>query len=165
MDKKAFGKQLQRYRERAGYSQEALAEQIECSTIFIPILNVAKISQLDTLVKLANALDISVDILLGKELKNYTSEKLKYIESQLKNLPSLEQQKVLDIMDSVVAVELSYHNEKGLQKKMLILVFDTSEDRDKFVILYETYGKTIYYTLSRYNFDEHTKEDLSRIFT
>ena len=42
MDKKAFGKQLQRYRERAGYSQEALAEQIECSTIFIPILNVAK---------------------------------------------------------------------------------------------------------------------------
>ena len=45
---------------------------------------------------------------------------------------------------------------------MLILVFDTSEDRDKFVILYETYGKTIYYTLSRYNFDEHTKEDLSQ---
>ena len=45
---------------------------------------------------------------------------------------------------------------------MLILVFDTSEDRDKFVILYETYGKTIYYTLSRYNLDEHTKEDLSQ---
>lgn len=44
----------------------------------------------------------------------------------------------------------------------MILVFDTSEDRDKFVILYETYGKTIYYTLSRYNFDEHTKEDLSQ---
>lgn len=44
---------------------------------------------------------------------------------------------------------------------MLILVFDTPEDRDKFVILYETYGKTIYYTLSRYNLDEHTKEDLS----
>ena len=44
---------------------------------------------------------------------------------------------------------------------MLLLVFDTPEDRDKFVILYETYGKTIYYTLSRYNLDEHTKEDLS----
>ena len=28
MDKQAFGKQLQLYRERAGYSQEALAEQI-----------------------------------------------------------------------------------------------------------------------------------------
>lgn len=118
MDKKAFGKQLQLYRERAGYSQEALAEQIECSTIFISYTERGEKSpSLDTLVKLANALDISVDILFGKELKNYTSEKLKYIESQLKNLPSLEQQKVLDIMDSVVAVELSYHNEKGLQKK------------------------------------------------
>ena len=118
MDKKAFGKQLQLYRERAGYSQEALAEQIECSTIFISYIERGEKSpSLDTLVKLANALDISVDILFGKELKNYTSEKLKYIVSQLKNLPSLEQQKVLDIMDSVVAVELSYHNEKGLQKK------------------------------------------------
>ena len=45
---------------------------------------------------------------------------------------------------------------------MSILVFDTSEDTDKFVILYETYSKTIYYTLSRYNLDEYTKEDLSQ---
>jgi len=45
---------------------------------------------------------------------------------------------------------------------MLILVFDTPEDRDKFVTIYETYGKTIYYTLCRYNFDEYTKEDLSQ---
>lgn len=120
MDKKAFGKQLQRYREHAGYSQEALAEQIECSTIFISYIECGgKSPSLNTLVKLANTLDISVDILLGRELKNYTSERLKYMESQLKNLPSLEQQKALDIMDSVVAAELSYHNERGQQKKCL----------------------------------------------
>ena len=62
---------------------------------------------------LAKTLDISVDILLGKELKNYTSEKLKIIEGQLNKLPSLERQKVLDIIDSVIAVELNYHNKKG----------------------------------------------------
>ncbi len=28
---------------------------------------------------------------------------------------------------------------------MLILVFDTPEDKDKFVHIYETYGKMIYY--------------------
>lgn len=118
MDKKAFGKQLQRYRERAGYSQEALAEQIECSTIFISYIERGEKSpSLDTLVKLANALNISVDVLFGKELKNYTSEKLIYIENQLKKLPFLEQQKILDIMDSVVTVELSYYDEKGRQKK------------------------------------------------
>lgn len=80
MDKKAFGKQLQRYRERAGYSQETLAEKIECSSIFISYIERGeKTPGLDTLVKLANALDISVDILLGKELNNYTFERLKDI--------------------------------------------------------------------------------------
>ena len=113
MDKKAFGKQLHRYREQAGYSQEALAEKIECSSIFISYIErVAKTPGLDTLVKLANALDISVDILLGKELNNYTSKKLKDIEGQLKMLPSLEQQKILDILESIVAVELDYHRER-----------------------------------------------------
>lgn len=113
MDKKAFGKQLQRYRERAGYSQETLAEKIECSSIFISYIERGeKTPGLDTLVKLANALDISVDILLGKELNNYTFERLKDIEGQLKMLPSLEQQKIFDILESIVAVELDYHGKK-----------------------------------------------------
>lgn len=64
-------------------------------------------------------------------------------------------------MAFVVAAELSYYNEKAKQE-MMLLIFDTPKDRDKFVILYETYGKTIYYTLSRYDIDEHTKEDLSQ---
>ena len=113
MDKKAFGKQLQRYRRRAGYSQEALAEIIDCSSIFISDIERGTRSPgLDTLVKLANALDISVDILLGKELNKYTSKKLKNIEGQLKKLPSLEQQKILDILESIVAVEVDYHDEE-----------------------------------------------------
>lgn len=37
---------------------------------------------------------------------------------------------------------------------MLILVFDTQQERDKFVAIYEAYGKTIYYTLKRYSLDE-----------
>ena len=41
MNRKSLGKQIQKYRERAGYSQEKLAEIIECSTIFISTLNVA----------------------------------------------------------------------------------------------------------------------------
>lgn len=106
MDKKSFGKQLQKYRERAGYSQEALAEKIECSTIFISYIERGEKSpSLDTLVKLANALDISIDILLGKDLKNYSSEKLKQIGEQLKKLPVSEQQKLLDMMEALVLIE------------------------------------------------------------
>ena len=97
MDKKAFGKQLQRYRERAGYSQETLAEEIGCSTIFISYIERGEKSpSLDTLVKLTNALNVSMDILFGRELTHYTTERLKYIE----------------VIDSVVAIELKYHSEK-----------------------------------------------------
>lgn len=45
---------------------------------------------------------------------------------------------------------------------MLFLVFDTVEEKNKFIMLYETYGKTIYYTLSRFGLDEHEKEDCSQ---
>lgn len=45
---------------------------------------------------------------------------------------------------------------------MLLLVFDTEEEKNKFVALYETYGKTIYYTLKRFPIDEYTIEDLSQ---
>ena len=40
--------------------------------------------------KIANALDVSVDILLGKDLA-YNTERLKDIEQQLKKLPEQEQ--------------------------------------------------------------------------
>ena len=45
---------------------------------------------------------------------------------------------------------------------MLILIFDTEEEKDKFVALYETYSKTIYYTLTRFQLDAYTIEDLSQ---
>ena len=45
---------------------------------------------------------------------------------------------------------------------MLLLIFDTAEEKNKFITLYETYGKTIYYTLNRFGFNEQEKEDCSQ---
>ena len=45
---------------------------------------------------------------------------------------------------------------------ILLLTFDTKEDCDKFLQVYETYKKTIYYTLLRFHIDAHTIEDLSQ---
>jgi transcriptional regulator with XRE-family HTH domain len=114
MDKKLFGKRMKKYRERVGYSQEVLAEQINRSPIFISYIERGEKSpSLDTLVKLANALNISVDLLLGNELKDYTNAKLRYIDDRLKTLPSLEQQKLLEFLDLAISIELAYCNEKG----------------------------------------------------
>ncbi len=109
MDKKFLGKQLQKYRERAGFSQEKLAEKIECSTIFISYIERGvKSPGLDNLIKLANTLDISVDILLGKELNSYNLSKLRDIEQQLKLLPQDVQQKLLEILDAIISIELEH---------------------------------------------------------
>ncbi len=45
---------------------------------------------------------------------------------------------------------------------MLFLTFDTPEDENKFLLLYKTYSKTIYFTLKRFSFDQQTLEDLSQ---
>ena len=42
MDKKAFGKQIQKYRNRSGYSQEKLAELMDAVQYSFLILNAEK---------------------------------------------------------------------------------------------------------------------------
>lgn len=99
MDKKAFGKQIQKYRNRSGYSQEKLAELMGCSAIFISYIERGeKMPGFDNLIKLANILGVSVDILLGGELKEF---------------PIKEQRKMLEVIDAVITVEKEY-----LEKKM-----------------------------------------------
>lgn len=113
MDRKSFGRQLQKYRNLVGYSQEDLAERIECSPIFISYIERGQKSpSIDTLVKLSNALNVSADVLLGKEMNHFTSEKLRHIEERLNALPVRERQRILDIMDEAISIELSYCNEQ-----------------------------------------------------
>lgn len=45
---------------------------------------------------------------------------------------------------------------------MIFLVFDTQDECDKFIELFENYKKTIYYTIKRFISDEHTVEDISQ---
>ena len=45
---------------------------------------------------------------------------------------------------------------------MLVFVFDTQDECDKFIRLYELYGKTVYYTISRFVQDPYRIEDLSQ---
>lgn len=110
MDKKAFGKRLQKYRELVGYSQEKLAERIGRSSIFISYIERGQKSpSLDTLIRLSNELNISVDILLGKEVNASNLSRLALIEDKIAALPSKEQQKMLEILDSIVEIEMDYN--------------------------------------------------------
>lgn len=45
---------------------------------------------------------------------------------------------------------------------MLLLIFDTPEESNKFLKIYNAYGKTVYYTIKRYISDEYLVEDISQ---
>lgn len=45
---------------------------------------------------------------------------------------------------------------------MIIFVFDTKEQSEKFTAIYEKYGKIVYYTITRFISDEYLIEDLSQ---
>lgn len=109
MDKKSFGKRMQKYRELLKYSQESLAEEIGCSTIFVSYMERGvKSPSVDTLIKLANALEVSTDILLGDELHSYTSARLSHLEKILNTLPAQEQEKSLDIFEYIISREMEH---------------------------------------------------------
>lgn len=109
MDKKLFGKNVQKYREKSGYSQETLAELVGCSTIFISYIERGEKSpSINTLIKLSNALNTSTDILLGKDSKCYSEEFLKDISDRLRSFPPKKQERILEIIDSIISIETSY---------------------------------------------------------
>ena len=60
---------------------------------------------LDTLIKLANALEVSADLLLGGELFSYNTARLSHIEKHLQILPPQGQEKILSILEYIISLE------------------------------------------------------------
>ena len=66
-----LGKQIRKQRKEKKYTLEQLAEKLDVSTTFIGQIERAKgIPSLETLVKIANVLEISIDSLLLGDLNN-----------------------------------------------------------------------------------------------
>lgn len=109
MDKKAFGKLLQKYREEAGFGQEKLAEEIKRSSIFISYMERGEKSpSVDTLIQISNTLKIPVDLLIGTYVQNNSTSRLLYLEERMSPLSTPIQQKLLDAFEALINLELAY---------------------------------------------------------
>jgi transcriptional regulator with XRE-family HTH domain len=83
LNKKLLGKRIKQARENRKLTQEKLAEIIGVSTVYVSHLEIgSKLPSLETLVKISNSLDISVDYLLSNDV-NTAKE---YLESDLAKL-------------------------------------------------------------------------------
>ena len=70
MNYELLGSQIRKHRKAKNYTLEQLAERLEVSTTFIGQIERAKgIPSLETLVKLANVLEVSTDSLLFGDLR------------------------------------------------------------------------------------------------
>lgn len=101
-----FGKNLKRYRERAGYTQESFAECVNKSAAFISSLECGnRTPSYSTLKTIANYLDIPVDSLINKENYAYSDERLSYLSEKLHLLPEQIQAKLLNTFEFMIDQE------------------------------------------------------------
>lgn len=71
MNYKLLGEQIRKQRKLKKYTLEQLAEKLDVSTTFIGQIERAKgIPSLETLVKIANVLEVSIDSLVFGDLNN-----------------------------------------------------------------------------------------------
>lgn len=95
----AIGKRIQTYRKRRGLSQFALAELVDRSPGYISYIETgAKTVSLETLVALANALQVSADELLVDCLENTVKASNHSFANILADCSEYERRVLLDII-------------------------------------------------------------------
>lgn len=100
-----FAKRLKNLREIKGYNQERLAKLLGLSSSTIGMYEQSRRQpDNDTLVKIAELFDVSVDYLLGKtEVKDinkpYSDEIEKAIFNKIKELSTDEKKAILNVME------------------------------------------------------------------
>ena len=99
MNYELLGNHIRKYRKDKQYTLEQLAEKLDVSTTFIGQIERAKgIPSLETLVKIANVLEVSTDSLLFGDLNTQSGNKyfLKAVEEITKTFTPQEKELLLE---------------------------------------------------------------------
>lgn len=103
MDKHAVGVRIKAARERAGMTQEQLAEAVDLSSEHVSVIERgAKSPRLDTFVKISNALRVSPNTLL-LDVAEYASDgAISELSLAVAKLPPEEQRRILNAVRALV---------------------------------------------------------------
>ena len=103
MDQKAIGKRRKSAREKKGLTQEQLAEQVNLSPMHISVIERGnKLPRLETLIKIANVLDVSADTLLQDVVNNQIKLRTSEASNLIAQLSREDQRRVLAALHSFV---------------------------------------------------------------
>lgn len=103
MDLKAVGQRIKEAREAKGLTQEGLAAIVDMSPTHISVIERGlKVAKLDTFVAIANALDVSADVLLIDVVAQSTNGATNELAEIIAKLPVKEKRKILKAVKVLV---------------------------------------------------------------
>lgn len=101
MDKAELGKRIREARNKAGLTQEVLAEKADIGVMYLgEIERGLKMPSLKIFIKLVEALDISADYLLRNEVSSGRSFVYDEITEKLEGLTPKQRKGAVDILDA-----------------------------------------------------------------
>ena len=96
----SIGKKIRQYRKDRGMTQEELAEKTNLSTNHLGALERAeKNLTLANLINIANALDVTADMLLCDEIQNGYRIKTSMITEKIEKLLPADRDKIMQMLD------------------------------------------------------------------
>ena len=103
MNQKAVGRRIKTARERKKLTQEQLAEMVNLSPMHVSVIERGvKLPKLETLINIANILDVSADELLQDVVNNQTKLCATEASDLINQLPREDQRRVLAALRSFV---------------------------------------------------------------
>ena len=103
MNQKAVGRRIKAAREQKRLTQEQLAELVDLSPMHVSVIERGvKLPKLETLINIANVLDVSADVLLQDVVNNQTKLCSSEASELISQLPREDQRRVLAALRSFV---------------------------------------------------------------
>lgn len=103
MNQKAIGRRIKAAREKKQLTQEQLAELVDLSTMHVSVIERGvKLPKLETLINIANVLDVSADVLLQDVINNRAEIFSSEASALMNKLPQEDQQRVLAALRSFI---------------------------------------------------------------
>ena len=103
MNQKAIGRRIKAAREKKQLTQEQLAELVDLSTMHISVIERGvKLPKLETLINIANVLDVSADVLLQDVINNRADIFSSEASALINKLPQEDQRRVLAALRSFI---------------------------------------------------------------
>ncbi len=103
MDKKRFGKRLQKLRKSKGLTAEQFAEKVDISTQFVrEIESGRKFPGTSVLITMINTLDISADLLLRDSVNRADQAVMEELSSRLSGLDAKQLSMITDVIDAML---------------------------------------------------------------